>query len=171
MQATLEHLSKDALCKLHKAVGDKASAMFPAYKDRKPVSRREKHTLAPDIAILGYSICNGSPLRDMERAFQRPSTSLDTQEQPSVSDHISEIQHLLEIVTSLKDRVDALEKEVEALKTQATETSGVAPTCQRGSHGMSDSDNEGRTTDLKIIWETQRLKRRRKSRNHHNPGS
>ena len=166
IQETLELLSKETLAQLEKALIQKVKEVFPEYKDRKPINRTAKHKMANDITILGYSLCDESPMKDLDKVFHPPPSSEQENQRPTSA---SEIAELLSVIAALSDRVGKLEEEVSSLRSSQRNSEGssyiehVAVDSQ--SDGAQPSDAEDDDEPFQPVRnKQQRRKRRRKSR-------
>ena len=82
------------------------------------VNRQVKNTIIPDNLILGLTITNNIPAKDLDKMFQSPnklseSASLtpDSKEEV-VEKQVEDLASLLQIMLELLGRVDKLETEV-----------------------------------------------------------
>ena len=119
IQVALQRREMEALSCLHRTLCDKAVSIFPQYKDKRIVNRQVKHTIVPDICNLGFSVVNKSVHKDLYKIF----TSNGASDNPSSSGpnghnmpSVSEVTRLLEIVTKLQTKVNAMEKDIINLK-------------------------------------------------------
>ena len=108
---SIEDFSKDSIGKLYRLLCDKAANTFTQYKGRKPVNRQVKHTMLPDIGILGYSLANESPLKELERIFHSPSesgevishqTAGESAQQTALTDILATVASLSSSLTKLE---------------------------------------------------------------------
>ena len=93
--------------------------MFTQYKGRKPVNRQVKHTMLHDIGILGYSLANKSPLKELERIVHSPSESSEVISHQTTGDSAAQQTSLTDIlatVASLSRSLTKLEDEVASIK-------------------------------------------------------
>ena len=92
-----------------------------------------------------YSLCNESPLKDLEKVFHQPSSQPSSQSVPDVSRiQQSDVEELLSIVTSLRSRLTQLESEVSDLRARQKSQS-QSSTISSPSISTTDSDTEGDT--------------------------
>ena len=99
VQSTLSPVSKPTLSRLHKTLCRQVVEVFAEYKERKPINRQAQHTLLADIGILGYSLANKSPHRDLEKIFHTSQVS-HAEGEADLTSQQSELVELL-VVTSL----------------------------------------------------------------------
>ncbi len=95
---------------------------FPQYKERKVINRQVKNTIIPDILILGLTITNNIPAKDLDKIFQSPnklseSASLTPDSKAEVVEkQLEDLASLLQIMLELRGRVDKLETEVRTIQ-------------------------------------------------------
>lgn len=102
----------DQLIELHKRLCGKMKEFFPQLKDSRTVNRQMKHTLSPDIFIMGMSLVNGCIAKDVDKIF----TPCPSPAGSSTITAADEFRELILTVTTLTQRINALEKEVRDLK-------------------------------------------------------
>ena len=96
---------------------DKAGKMFPEFKIRKPVNRKEKNNkaAAQDIFDLGYSIINKKVTIDMDKIYHK--TNKVTQEEVSVIKPAlkptSELAKIFSLVTDMQSKMEVFELQAE----------------------------------------------------------
>jgi hypothetical protein len=115
VQESLQALSMDLLSPLHKALGEKAVTMFPQFKDFRTRNRQVIRTVTPDIVTLGYSIVNEQPMKDLEK-LSVSCGSGSTEQAPTNNN--DEISNLLEIVTSISQKMLQMETDISRLKNE-----------------------------------------------------
>ena len=141
IQGSLCDFSKESLGKLHKSLCEKVVAAFPQFKDRRPINRQVKKTLIHDITVLGYSLMNKSPLKDVDKIFHQtgPASSSFTDGDDTDTSQTSEIAELVLVVASLNSRLSKLEVEVTELRSKlAVSEQQQSPTPEETS---DDSDS------------------------------
>ena len=182
VQAALQPFSKEALAQLHKKLCSSAADLFPEFKDRRPVNRTAKHKLEQDIGWLGFSVCNGSPMRDLDKVFHPPSTSSSQQEPASTGENEGrrpqtpnegEIAELLSVVASLTRRVSQLEKEVATMRAQSRGSEEATPTQEAMDTPLSseterEEDGEPEADDFQPASSQSQRRKQRKRRKREN---
>lgn len=111
IQNTLGQLDMDTLMKISKKLCENIVTIFPEYKDRRCVNRVAKHKLIADIYSLGYSLVNKKAMRELEKIF--PQKLVQNKE---TTDDEAELSNLIKTITSLKRRLDEVEKELSSVK-------------------------------------------------------
>ena len=89
--------------------------MFPQYTDKKPITRKIKRTICPDIFHLGYSIVN----RELDKIFSSKDWDqgdVDNQVGPE-----TEMATLLQVVSDLTRRMRVVEKRLATVEAQKEE--------------------------------------------------
>ena len=162
VQETLELLSKETLAQLEKILIKKVKEVFPEYGDRKPINRLAKHKMANDITILGYSLCDESPMRDLDKVFHPALSSEQGNQRPTSA---SEIAELLSVIAALSDRVEKLEEEVSSLRSSQRSTETSERSEQAAADSQSDSAQPSDAEDDEGTFQTAKSKKRRKKRN------
>ena len=190
VQKALSDYSREGLCKLHKSLCAKVAETFTQFKDRKPINRQVKKTLLSDIAILGYSLANNSPLRDVDKVFH-PTTTFHGQTQaadspaPNFAEQ-SEFAELIKVVASLKAKVTQLEKDLVQVRAQLGTVSSIptdSPTPgapqpstdqpqsleqnEEAAASSSASDTEGSVVDVPVEADFHQTRRQRKKARRH----
>ena len=180
VQSALGHFSKETLTKLHKTLCNAVIELFPQFRDRKPVNRQAAHKLLSDIVVMGISVSNEIAHKDLEKIFHPPSVNQSqTQSSAETNGVQSEVEELLTIVSSLRNRLTHLEKEVAQLQAkvqQGAEQMGkqtVLPNSD-SEHVSSESETEAeddvsRDNDVNdefMMPREQRKKERRRARQH-----
>lgn len=113
----------EALVAIRGELCDRAALEFTALnvQGRKLINRQVKHTIANDIIVLGHSLVNKSPLKDLDGIFSKAAeTSKINEEKPqSVKD--KELDNLLQAVHAHSVRFNALEEANKKLHTVTAE--------------------------------------------------
>lgn len=115
VKAALVKEEVELLSKVRDSLSAKLIEMFPAYQGKKLGGRKEKHTFAGDIIILGISLTNNSPMKDLEKIYSpNKSTQLPQSGEAGAENNESAMQSLLKTVGDLQTKVDTLQKDRDA---------------------------------------------------------
>jgi len=166
IQASLNKFSKECLAKLHKSLSEKVSKAFTQFKNRKPINRQVKHTLINDISVMGYSLVNTSPLKDVEKIFHHlnPTTSEGTD---VTTIQPAEVAELITSVATLSCKLVQLEKEVKELRNLLHATT-VDKTAAAHLPSSSESDeNEDHDDEIEDMLGFQHQRKQRKKARRH----
>lgn len=179
VQNCLSTFNKDVLGKLHKTLTRKVSDSFPEFGERKAINRQVKHTMLSDIAVLGYTLVNGIPHKEVEKIFHPPTTSTCSPRDEDTNSALNqeEVAHLIKVVASLNSRVSELEREIAELRGRPAQ---LAPPEQESAQTeqftscSSDNEEDGsdseRSVDLPVMQDvvgfTLTKKQRRKAKRH-----
>ena len=69
VQDQLEKQELDTLLPLHKTLSAMIQADFPEYSNKKPINCQSKSRAVSDIYVMGYSLVNDSPARELDKIF------------------------------------------------------------------------------------------------------
>lgn len=111
IQSTLGLENMDLLFTLRLALKDKAAQSFPDLKSKQLVNRQVKHTITNDIVLLGHSIVNSSPLKDLDKVFQLSDAKLKDQDTPPGQKAEVEIASLFKSIQDLSAGLIKVESE------------------------------------------------------------
>ena len=104
---------------------DEAEKMFPEFKTRKPVNRKEKNNkaAAQDIFDLGYSIINKKVTINMDKIYNKTNNVI--QEEVSVIKPVlkstSELAKIFSLVTDMQSKMEAFELQAERSRRKIEE--------------------------------------------------
>ena len=134
VQDQLEKQELDALLPLHKTLSAMIQADFPEYSNKKPINRQSKSRAVSDIYVMGYSLVNDSPARELDKIFihgvlndsQADNTQADRDDFAelliSVADMRRELSEMQEAVNELTKDNEELKATVDALRQQLAPT-------------------------------------------------
>ena len=115
--------------------------MFPQYTDKKPITRKIKRTICPDIFHLGNSIVNREPARELgDETFSSKDCDqgdVDNQVGPE-----TEMATLLQVVSDLTRRMRVLEKRLATVEAQKEELDKLTKV-----HESTDKETDSYASD------------------------
>ena len=152
IREVLLKLGLDSLGRLRRALCDRVVHDFPQYNERKVINRQVKNTIIPDILILGLTITNNIPAKDLDKIFQSPnklseSASLTPDSKEGVVEkQVEDLASLLQIMLELRGRVDKLETEVRTIQgkeaTDEQQSQPIATDAQNNSAHQATLGNQ-----------------------------
>ena len=113
---TLSQLDLDQLTTIHKMTFTEVGNVFPLYSTRSLKQRRVKDTVISDIIIMGFSLANGTPSKDLDKVLSKPNDGglgMDDVSISEMSSLIQRVQSLSVELCALKVSFEALQKENE----------------------------------------------------------
>ena len=112
VQDIISEVDIETLSDLRKSLCQKAQDTFTALKDRRPVNRLVKHRFVSDIFHIGYSIVNGSPVKEIEKIFSRKEPGRGDNNPSDTLTDISDasVQELAELIKTVATVHIKLEK-------------------------------------------------------------
>ena len=112
-------------------------ADFPEYSNKKPINLQSKSRAVSDIYVMGYSLVNDSPARELDKIFihgvlnesQADNTQVDQDDFAelliSVADMRCELSEMQEAVNELMKDNEELKATVDALQQQLAPTANA----------------------------------------------
>ena len=148
IQETLQAFDMETLNLLHKKLCDKAVLLFPQYNNHRTRNRQMKHTIIPDLCILGHSLVNQQCLKDLDKIFI-PKETISTMNADQEQEHeqnktdprgtnCADISDVPVIVTEMKNTITSLLAMVNSL----TRKIEIAEQTRREDHYKLTSDNK-----------------------------
>ncbi len=123
IQDTIKTYDMEVLGSLRKVLCEDVSVKFPQYQNRRTVNRQHKHTLLPDIGILGHCITKNTQMKELDKIFHQMTNDKTSQNDDTEDLHVdisdgptpenTSNQELVDVVKSLVTTVNGMRKQLE----------------------------------------------------------